>query len=82
MTTTVSITEEVKEKLVRVAADLQKKKGRRVDLNETIDYLLSTAREKRPDLLEKALTSIPHDFDRDYKLLMKERRSDDHRTNR
>jgi predicted CopG family antitoxin len=82
MTTTVSITEEVKEKLVKVAADLQKKKGRRVDLNEAIDYLVSTRREKRPDLLERALAAIPHDFNRDYKLLMKERRKDDLRAKR
>lgn len=82
MTTTVSITEEVKEKLVRIAADLQNKKGRRVDLNEAIEYLIYARREKRPDLLEKALSSIPHDFDRDHKLLMKERRKDELSTKR
>ncbi len=76
MTTTVPITEETKAKLVKIAADLQKRKGSRVDLNEAIEYLISTKKEKRPDLLEKALAP-PHDYDRDYKLLITERQKDE-----
>lgn len=77
MNTTVSITEEVREKLVKIAADLQKKKGRRVDLNEAIEYLVSNNKQgKRPDLLEKALAP-PHDFKRDYRELIDERRKDE-----
>jgi septal ring factor EnvC (AmiA/AmiB activator) len=82
MTTTVSITEEVKAQLVKIAADLQKKKGRRVDLNEAIEYLVSARREKRPDLLEKTLAAIPHHYDSDYKLLTTERRKDELRSKR
>jgi hypothetical protein len=82
MTTTVSITEEVREKLVKIAADLQKKKGKRVDLNEAIEYLVSNSKQaKRPDLLEKALAP-PHDFNRDYRELTDERRKDELRAKR
>jgi hypothetical protein len=43
---------------------------------------MSNKREKRPDLLEKTLDALAHDFDRDYKLMMEERRKDEHRTKR
>jgi len=81
MTTTVSITEEVREKLTKIAADIQKEKGRRVDLNEAIEYLIDNRRERRPDLLEKALGPPGH-FDSDYKLLINERRKDELRAKR
>lgn len=82
MTTTVSITEEVREKLVKIAADLQMKKGKRVDLNEAIDYLISRS-EIRLDLLERAWRPIEgSNFESAYNELMKERRKDEERTKR
>jgi len=51
--TTISVTEEVKEKLLKIASELQIKLGRRVDLDEALRYLLSE-REKKPWLLEEA----------------------------
>jgi hypothetical protein len=51
--TTISVTDEVKEKLLKIASELQIKLGRRVDLDEALRYLLSE-REKKPQLLEEA----------------------------
>ena len=51
--TTISVTEDVKQKLLRVASELQIKLGRRVDLNEALLYLVEK-REKNPDLLNQA----------------------------
>jgi hypothetical protein len=39
--TTISVTEDVKEALLKVVSELQLKLGRRVDLNEAIRYLLT-----------------------------------------
>ena len=50
---TISVTEDVKRALLRLASELQLKLGRRVDLNDAIRYLLSN-RIRRPELLEKA----------------------------
>lgn len=44
---TISITEDVKEALLRVASELQLKLGRKVDLDEAIRYLLSGSLERR-----------------------------------
>ena len=38
---TISVTENVKESLLKVALELQLKLGRRIDLNEAIRYLLT-----------------------------------------
>ncbi len=51
--TTISVTEDVKEKLLKVASELQIKTGRRVDLNDALRYLVDQ-REKNPRLLEEA----------------------------
>lgn len=51
--TTISVTEEVKKKLLKIASELQIRLGRRVDLDEALRYLLRE-REKKPWLLEKA----------------------------
>ena len=68
---TISVTEDVKEALLRVASELQIRWGRRVDLNEAIRYLL-TKGIKRPDLLEQACRPILG-FEDAYKELRKER---------
>jgi predicted CopG family antitoxin len=79
MPTTISVTEDVKEALLKVAAELQMKLGKRVDLNEAIRYLLT--RNKRPDLLEEACRPVPG-FEEAYRELVKERRKDEERARR
>jgi len=51
--TTISVTEDVKQKLLKVASELQIKVGRRVDLNEALRFLLEQ-RQKNPKMLEEA----------------------------
>jgi hypothetical protein len=51
--TTIAVTDDVKEKILKVASELQIKLGRRVDLNEAIRFLVDQ-REKNPQLLEEA----------------------------
>ncbi len=51
--TTISVTEDVKQKLLKVASELQIKRGHRVDLNEALRFLVDK-REKSPHLLEEA----------------------------
>jgi len=55
--TTISVSEDVKKKLLRVASELQIKRGRRVDLNEALSFLVDQ-REKNPQLLEEACTPL------------------------
>lgn len=77
---TISVTEDVKEALLKIASELQLKLGRRVDLNEAIRYLL-TKGIKRPELLEQACRPIAG-FDDAYKELRKERMEDEERARR
>jgi hypothetical protein len=77
---TISVTEDVKEALLKIAAELQMKLGRRVDLNDAIRYLLRT-RVKHPVLLDNACRPIPG-FEDAYKELRKERMRDEERTRR
>ena len=55
--TTISVTEDVKQKLLEVASELQIKLGHRVDLNEALRFLVDQ-REKSPQLLEEACKPI------------------------
>ena len=55
--TTISVTEDVKQKLLKVASELQIKLGRRVDLNEALLYLVDQ-REKNPELLNQACNPL------------------------
>jgi hypothetical protein len=55
--TTISVTEDVKEKLLKGASELQVKLGRRVDLNDALRFLLDQ-RVKNPRLLEEACSPI------------------------
>ena len=55
--TTISVTEDVKEKLLKVASELQIKMGRRVDLNDALCFLVDQ-RKKNPRLLEEACSPI------------------------
>ena len=55
--TTILVTEDVKQKLLKVASELQIKLGRRVDLNEALRFLVDQ-REKNPQLLEEACRPV------------------------
>ena len=55
--TTISVSEDVKKKLLRVASELQIKLGHRVDLNEALSFLVDQ-REKNPQLLEEACSPM------------------------
>jgi len=55
--TTISVTDDVKEKLLQLASELQIKLRRRVDLNEAIRFLISE-RERKPQFLEQACKPI------------------------
>ena len=52
--TTISVTEDVKQKLLEVASELHIKLGRRVDLNEALRFLVDQREKKNPKLLEEA----------------------------
>lgn len=78
--TTISVTDDVKASLLKVASELQLKQGRRVDLNEAIRYLLSKG-VARPDLLERACQPTPR-FREAYAVLREERRRDEARARR
>jgi predicted CopG family antitoxin len=55
--TTISVTEDVKQKLLKVASELQLKLGHRVDLNEALSFLVDQ-REKNIQLLEEACKPV------------------------
>jgi hypothetical protein len=58
--TTIAVSQDVKEKLLRVASELQIRFGRRVDFDEAIMYLLSgRERVKNPQLLREACRPVP-----------------------
>ena len=57
--TTISVSEDVKEKLLKVASELQIKLGRRVDLNEALSFLVDQSK-RNPQLLEEACR--PHEW--------------------
>jgi predicted CopG family antitoxin len=77
--TTISVTEDVKEKLLKVASELQIKLGRRVDLNEALRFLVD--KQKNLQLLEEAckpMTGAKETLDE----LQKERKLDESRLER
>lgn len=51
--TTISVTEDVKKKLLGIASELQIRLGRRVDLNEALRFIIGQ-KEKKPHLLDEA----------------------------
>lgn len=78
--TTISVTEDVKDKLLKIASLLQMKLHRRVDLDEAIRFLIDE-REKRPDLLDRACEPTSA-ADEALKDLYRERRLDEGRLER
>ncbi|MEM2906249.1 MAG: VapB-type antitoxin [Candidatus Bathyarchaeia archaeon] len=79
--TTISITDDVKRELLKVAAELQLRRGRRVDLNEAVRYLVTQRRRKNPELLKEACGSLD-DAREAIAELLAERRLDEERTER
>jgi predicted CopG family antitoxin len=78
--TTIAVTDEVKEKLLKIASELQIKLGRRVALDEALRYLLSE-REKKPQLLREACKPAPG-VEEALDELHRERRLDEERLER
>ena len=78
--TTISVTEDVKQKLLEVASELQIKLGHRVDLNEALRFLVDQ-REKKPQLLEEACKPIVS-AEEATEELQKERKLDEFRLER
>ena len=78
--TTISVTDDVKEKLLRIASELQIRLRRRVDLNEAICFLISEGR-KKPQLLEEACKPV-RGAEKALKELYMERKIDENRLER
>ena len=78
--TTISVSEDVKQKLLRVASELQIKMGRRVDLNEALSFLVDQ-RERKPQLLEAACSPMTG-AEEAVKELERERKADEARIER
>jgi predicted CopG family antitoxin len=79
--TTISVTEEVKEQLLKYAGELQMRFGRRVDYSEAIRFLLMHRRDRDPDLLKEATRPTPEAIEAS-ETLRKERGKDEKRTER
>jgi len=78
--TTISVTDDVKEKLLKIASELQIKLRRRVDLNEAIRFLIEKE-EKKPQLLDEACKPLP-EVEKALEELYVERRLDEERLER
>lgn len=78
VSTTIKVSKSTKEKLVRVAAKLQERYGRRVSLDEAIRYLLELE-ERKPELLDSIIGSVPT---LSVEELYRERRRDEERIER
>ncbi|MCD6348882.1 MAG: VapB-type antitoxin [Candidatus Korarchaeota archaeon] len=75
---TIRVSKSTKERLVRLAARLQEKRGRRITLDEAIRFLLD-ARERKSELLLSIFGSIP---DLSTEELYEERKEDEKRASR
>jgi len=79
---TISISEQTRKKILSIAGELQKEKGRRVDFNEVIMHLADSYKkgEQSPELFELFCGPVGKVRFRDiYAALMKERRTDERR---
>jgi hypothetical protein len=79
--TTISVTTNVKKRLLEFASELQIKLGRRVDFNEAIEFLLSQQQKKDPELLREACKPTPG-AEGAVEELLKERQLDEERVRR
>ena len=73
--TTIMVKDDVKQDLLKYAAELQLKLGHRVDYNEAIRHLLME-RRKHPALLDEACKPIPGAEEAIEELLAERRRGD------
>ena len=82
VSSTIKVSKDTKDSLTKVAARLQEKSGKRVDLDEAIRHLLSTSNQSeeiKPELLDKLFGSVPQLSVKD---LHSERRLDEQRFRR
>ncbi len=80
--TTIAVSNATKRRLLEVAADLQRRLGRKVDFDDAISYLISLYEEnaKRYELFELFCSSIKEaSFEELYRELVEERRRDEKR---
>ena len=78
--TTISVTDDVKQKLLRIASKLQIKLGRRVDLNEALRFIINE-KERKPHLLDEACKPLT-DAEETLNELYTERKLDEERLER
>ena len=78
--TTISVTDDVKQKLLRIASKLQIKLGHRVDLNEALRYIINE-KERKPHLLDEACKPLT-DAEETLNELYAERKLDEERLER
>lgn len=79
MSETIKLSKETKEGLLRVAAEIQARTGRRTSFDEAIRHLLESGRMKRSELLASMFGIAPHVTVED---LLKEREIDERRSKR
>jgi hypothetical protein len=78
--TTISIKEDTRKKLLRIAGELQKKTQERADFDTVIQFLIDAYNEKQVDLEAWSKFTAPIsdiDFDSLYNDLLMERKLDD-----
>ncbi len=83
--TTIAVSNATKRKLLEVAADLQRRLGRKVDFDDAISYLISLYEEnaKRYELFELFCRPVKEaSFEELYRELVEERRQDEERETR
>jgi len=77
--TTISIKEDTRKHLLKIAADLQRQQGRRVDFDATIKHLIHFFEHQKKDIASWESFTTPEpglDFDELYQLLIQERLKD------
>ena len=75
--TTIAIKDDTKRELLKVAAELQMKLGRRVNFDETIRFLLQQRKKKNPHLLIEAYGLDNSDIGKMLEELYNERKKDE-----
>ncbi|MQL55508.1 hypothetical protein GFB69_07080 [Acidianus ambivalens] len=64
MAVVIKVSEDVKERLVKLAGELQAKTGKRVTLNDVIKYLLDTHEEINSEGIDKELEDLQIKMDK------------------
>jgi predicted CopG family antitoxin len=73
--TTITISEKTRQELLKVAAELQSKRGEKVNYQDAIEYLISKSR-RNPELLRRAMigSEIPPE---EFRKTLREGRAED-----